>query len=181
MNGSTCPVCRGPVKTTKHGGLAKQYCSLSCRGKAARKRQRQTDIKNNLCVRCGVVPPRPHRRACGKCAKKSQQRELQPKIKERRRHLRRLRRKAVFTHYGGRCACCGEKNPFFLTLDHINNDGGEKRKVLGNRTTWTEAVKLRYPSYLQVLCWNCNLGKFYNGGACPHRIESPGVLIRGSG
>ncbi len=25
------------------------------------------------------------------------------------------------------------------------------------------------PEGFQVLCWNCNLGKYYNGGVCPHR------------
>ena len=34
-----------------------------------------------------------------------------------------------FAVYGGyRCNCCGETERMFLTLDHINNDGGNFRK-----------------------------------------------------
>ena len=32
--------------------------------------------------------------------------------------------------YGGKCVCCGETIPEFLTIDHINNDGNEERKTL---------------------------------------------------
>jgi hypothetical protein len=35
---------------------------------------------------------------------------------------------------GNKCACCGETNPVFLSLDHINNDGYIDRVLHGRRT-----------------------------------------------
>jgi hypothetical protein len=31
--------------------------------------------------------------------------------------------------YGGRCACCGEARPEFLTIDHIYGDGASERRA----------------------------------------------------
>lgn len=69
-------------------------------------------------------------------------------------------------HYGRVCRCCGETEEAFLALDHINNDGGARRKerrvLIG---LW--AKQNDYPPTLQVLCHNCNSAKgFY--GQCPH-------------
>src|ERR1700726_1141623 len=41
------------------------------------------------------------------------------------RERRKVLRSAGFAAYGGAvCACCGEKELAFLTLDHIENNGG---------------------------------------------------------
>lgn len=92
---------------------------------------------------------------------------------------RRELRERVFAAYGGyRCVCCGETEPTFLTLDHINNDGGEFRKrELGRRNAagvFTYAWLLRNgcPPTVQVLCMNCQHGKLMNGGICPHQRTS---------
>lgn len=83
----------------------------------------------------------------------------------------------VFNHYGERCACCGETERTFLTLDHINNDGAEHRRSLGkDRTTspdkvWRAVIKENYPNTFQILCYNCNCGKRDNGGVCPHQAK----------
>jgi len=69
--------------------------------------------------------------------------------------------------YGGRCACCGFDHPWYLTLDHINGDGGEHR-TNGNGAGYAfyrDAIKDFNPSRLQVLCFACNLNKS-NRGAC---------------
>src|SRR3990167_7668757 len=42
----------------------------------------------------------------------------------------------VFSYYSGgeiKCACCGEKEIDFLCIDHINENGSEDRKRLGNK------------------------------------------------
>lgn len=79
----------------------------------------------------------------------------------------------AFRHYGGYiCACCGETEPLFLTLDHVNNDGYVRNKYGGEARSgarlyhWLHAHS--YPEGFQVLCMNCNLGKARNGGICPH-------------
>src|ERR1700690_1237472 len=52
------------------------------------------------------------------------------KVENVRNLDRRKREKdAVFAAYGGYvCACCGEMEKAFLTLDHLNNDGNKHRK-----------------------------------------------------
>lgn len=85
---------------------------------------------------------------------------------------------AVFAAYGGYiCACCGENEHKFLTLDHVNNDGASfRRKIAGNRqaagyTTYRWLARNGFPSGYQVLCMNCNHGKRMNGGICPHQAR----------
>lgn len=86
-------------------------------------------------------------------------------------------RDAVFSAYGGYvCACCGEKEQSFLTLDHIHNNGAnDRQRLAGKRTaagfqTYTKLVKLGFPPGYQVLCMNCNWGK-RKTGVCPHKVR----------
>jgi DNA-directed RNA polymerase subunit RPC12/RpoP len=83
-------------------------------------------------------------------------------------------REDVFAAYGGaRCACCGETERAFLSIDHIDNDGAEQRRNgdYGRSGTafyqWLR--KNGFPPGFQVLCMNCNVGKHRNGGVCPHQ------------
>jgi hypothetical protein len=82
----------------------------------------------------------------------------------------RLReRDKAYDHYGGVCACCGEDERLFLTLDHVNNDGKEHRAKHPGLPMYLIAKAEGYPDDLQLLCYNCNCGKARNGGVCPHR------------
>lgn len=47
-----------------------------------------------------------------------------------RRYYRKLQQQ-VFDHYGNACACCGNTEKNFLTLDHKNNDGASHRRKIG--------------------------------------------------
>ena len=93
---------------------------------------------------------------------------------ERRDEVRRK----VYGHYGDACACCGETEPMFLSLDHTNNDGAEHRRELGydgngkgaSSATLSWLKRNNYPEGFQVLCMNCNHGKARNGGVCPHNV-----------
>lgn len=81
---------------------------------------------------------------------------------------------ACYAWYGGyTCSCCGVTEPRFLTLDHVDNDGAEHRRVLqGNRAgaaLYRWIIKNEFPPKFQVLCYNCNCGKNVNGGVCPHK------------
>lgn len=90
-------------------------------------------------------------------------------------------RDAAFAAYGGyRCACCGETEPKFMTLDHIKNDGAKFRKSVypankrGNTAgyhTYYWLARNKFPAGFQVLCMNCNYGKRMNGGVCPHETR----------
>jgi len=97
---------------------------------------------------------------------------------------------AVFAAYGGyRCACCGETEPLFLGIDHIENNGAEHRKSIfkGDYRSATGIFMYRwlkksgFPPGYQVLCANCNHGKHRNGGICPHqRSEGSTTIPKGS-
>ncbi|QIG58928.1 HNH endonuclease [Gordonia phage AnClar] len=87
-------------------------------------------------------------------------------------------RDELFVRYGGyTCACCGETERAFLSLDHINRDGAAHRRSMskgksntfpGYRTLHADLKRKGWPPVLQVLCHNCNIGRERNGGVCPH-------------
>ena len=87
-----------------------------------------------------------------------------------------LLKNEVFIAYGGWiCACCGETEKLFLTIDHVNNNGSEQRKN-GDYSRSSAAFyrwlrKNKFPDGYQVLCMNCNFGKHHNGGTCPHKVR----------
>ena len=98
--------------------------------------------------------------------------------KERHNKLgkeRLLKRKLlVFTTYSKNppeCACCGEKEFLFLSIDHINGGGNKHRKMTGGTGgdhTYRWLVKNNFPEGFQVLCYNCNQAKGHYG-QCPHK------------
>jgi len=79
----------------------------------------------------------------------------------------------VIAGYGGKCICCEEAEPTFLTLDHISGNGNEDRRQRGNNPTnyYRTLVREGFPPHLRLLCFNCNVGRERNGGVCPHRKE----------
>ncbi len=114
-----------------------------------------------LCISCkeiNIVKLREKRRAHSK------------KRAPKQRQYRYSFREQILTAYGKECACCGETEPQFLALDHINNDGAAHRRELGigaGNVFYAWAIKNNFPSNLQLLCHNCNMAKaFY--GKCPH-------------
>lgn len=129
---------------------------------------RQVELKE--CSKCRLAKPldqfSPHARAkngvhayCKSCRVKDAQ------------NKKEALKKIVYDYYGRECCCCHETEPLFLTLDHINNDGAEHRRTLkGNKilALYQFLIDNDFPSTVQVLCCNCNRGKWLNGGICPH-------------
>lgn len=79
--------------------------------------------------------------------------------------------KIIHDYYGNKCLCCGETNPIFLTLDHIKNNGFRQKRhgrKLGGLALYTWLIINGFPEGYQLLCYNCNCGKFRNKGICPH-------------
>jgi hypothetical protein len=83
-------------------------------------------------------------------------------------------RDETYAAYGGyKCACCGEAEPLFLSVDHVANNGGEHRKREIHARKLVEYLKRRrFPKGYQILCWNCQMGKARNGGICPHKNKA---------
>lgn len=80
-------------------------------------------------------------------------------------------RKETFDAYGGRCACCGEDQLEVLTIDHVNNDGAEHRKITGAGSrfyAWLRKEGFPQDGRFQILCFNCNIAKKIYG-TCPHQ------------
>lgn len=83
---------------------------------------------------------------------------------------RQSQKDAVLDHYGRFCACCGEDEPVFLSLDHVNGDGAAHRREMRKRSgasLYALLIKEGFPAGFQVLCFNCNFAK-RTGNACPH-------------
>lgn len=135
----------------------------------------QGRLLSNLCPRCGKRPPMDNRSHCQICLDYRRNREHkknQQQLREMDRQRDARSKQEVMSHYGAKCACCGEGNLAFLTIDHINGNGSQHRiKVIGIRSggrkfyRWLKAQG--YPSEFQVLCMNCNFAKGHYG-ICPH-------------
>jgi hypothetical protein len=84
----------------------------------------------------------------------------------------RLRDEAIEA-FGGRCACCGETDRAFLTIDHVEGGGTRERKLRNafGRMLYRELKRLGYPTSFRLLCMNCNFGRHLNGGICPHTAK----------
>lgn len=113
--------------------------------------------------------------------KKSWARNRDKKLASRRLSDKRLR-DDVFSKYGGYvCVCCGETMPSMLTLDHVNNDGAKHRKenkaAAAGRGLLLWCIANNFPKTMQVLCYNCNISKYRNGGICEHKLREGSTTI----
>lgn len=84
----------------------------------------------------------------------------------------------IINEYGGACQCCGENEPRFLAIDHINGNGSEHRKEIGIKGGYRFYLWLKENKYpkdnFQLLCMNCNFAKGKNG-TCPHQERKDGT------
>lgn len=151
-------------------------------------RLRLKRLEAGLCCRCGKNPYSPGHGFCAECLEHqkilNRNKRKVVRIHDIERVKEKDRRKRikldVIAHYGGKCACCGETEEFFLSADHVNNDGAAHRKSTfkypgGERKGGTHIYlwikRNNYPPDFQILCHNCNHGKHLNGGICPHQMK----------
>ena len=155
-----------------------------------------TEIK--LCIRCNKNKGAQGRPKCWTCYEKQRSPESIEKRrlntikrsikwqKLNRNHLNIWRKahrfkikQAVIEKYGGKCNCCGELNIGFLTMDHINTDGAARKKENVSEVNIFEHLnnKLVDLETYQVLCYNCNCGRYINNGICPHLEGNLSVKI----
>lgn len=129
--------------------------------------------ENNKCIYCGKNEPSFKRKGCEICLKEKSKKTCSYSKNNRKKinQYNLLIKHHVLEKYGGKCNCCGENEVLFLTIDHINNDGNIERNGIDNYNTISFYLKLKKEEIrndLQVLCWNCNMGKRINFGICPH-------------
>lgn len=120
--------------------------------------------------------------------KRQAQNERMRRIRnENREHYRNVRRQysqrlrdEMIAAYGNKCSCCGETVKAFLTLEHVNDDGAEHRRILktgGGDGILRDLRRRGWPKDgYTTLCWNCNCGRRINGGTCPHKDSSAVTL-----
>jgi hypothetical protein len=95
--------------------------------------------------------------------------EYSDTIKEPTKRYRQKIKLIAIEKYGGKCACCGESEIEFLTIDHVNNDGNIHRKKFKGISIYQWLKNNNYPTDgIQLLCWNCNCAKA-KFGSCPHQ------------
>lgn len=175
--------------------------STSEQERAREKQRRAARMAAGLCGRCGKRAPREGTQLCEECHAYHRQRfqweHSQPEWRDKRRdalrkwvannrahvNQRQCRqiaklREETFDHYGRKCNCCGESNPAFLCLDHVNNDGKQHRLALnapgGGQAVYRDLKRRGWPPIVQTLCWNCNAAKAIYG-ECPHKSSLPNV------
>lgn len=77
------------------------------------------------------------------------------KSREVWRRYKHKRRTRMFDLYGHECSICGFTDKRALTLDHINNNGNEERRTIGESRIMTKAIATHLPGEYRILCMNC--------------------------
>lgn len=84
-------------------------------------------------------------------------------------------KKFIIETLGGKCVCCSENEIVFLTLEHINKDGGAHRRT--KRNIYCEVIREGVPkNRYTVLCMNCNWAE-RNGKTCPHKKSASTSVV----
>lgn len=141
--------------------------------KEARDRHREKTAKKppGTCSRTDCTNPAAQgMTSCEACRARetSYEKRAHSSIQYNARQVRKYLRMRVFNAYGGAaCACCGDDHYEFLTIDHVQGNGAEHRRSIGNVDIYRWLERNSYPAGFRVLCMNCNyaLGKH---GYCPH-------------
>ena len=133
---------------------------------AYRDKIRLSDARDKgLCLSCKARPSRENKTECERC---STRKRLRNKTEYS------FIRKTILARYGGTCRCCGESEPKFLSVDHIDGGGRKHRESTsgtGGTVFYRWIVRNGFPTYLQILCHNCNMAKGMYG-VCPHQEKT---------
>lgn len=90
------------------------------------------------------------------------------------RRNQRKRRETLIDDLGGGCTCCGEAIYEFLQIDHIQDNGAERRREF-NRPSLNTSDLRKHMEELQVLCGSCHNAKSQYG-KCPHQFRLVDML-----
>ena len=103
---------------------------------------------------------------------KSSYRKDLERFREYARDARQRLRLEFIVAYGGKCACCGEKEVAFLTVEHKRRNGKQHRDKYGSSAQILAYLRRRgWPKRdYECLCFNCNRAS-WELGICPHRSK----------
>jgi hypothetical protein len=173
LDAGFCGTC-GKVRIVE--GTICERCA-EIQKKAARVHAKKR-FKQGRCRACGESRAR-GKTLCKKCLERYRERMTKnywdnwEKHNRNRKAIARAQRLRIFENYGGAfCACCGEDEYVFLTIDHIENNGAQHKREIGGsgNILYRWIIQAGFPSGFQVLCWNCNEAKRFLG-RCPHRRD----------
>jgi len=157
MEQKLCKYCQEVLErksnTTKSAWQMKQYCSKKCSGRA-----RYYRFKNDIRIKA-------------KQYRKDNVEIIRLQERESKSKSRYKLKLDILKHYGAYCFCCNETTIEFLSIDHIDGNGNKHRKdnnIKGGVWLYKWLIDNNYPSGFQILCHNCNQGRYINGGICPH-------------
>ena len=160
----------------RHPALSGKIRCIKCQKKELRRNQAeyQRRIRHGLCPECGKNKPAKNHVRCAKClarGKTYHQEHREKRLASCRAWQQRLKLEVMTYYSDGRppsCQCCGEDDLALLVLDHIKNDGKRHRQQVGSLYIYSWLTQHDFPKGFQVLCFNCNMGKQFNGGTeCP--------------
>lgn len=199
-----CELLETPERDNQQPSPMKSKVCTSCKEEKPVTEFYSVKVKGNLylrgrCKKCEHLHTQEYRRARPEWAKSIQKRaydrnpdQFRKKAREsyaknrvarlaQKKSRREEIKKALIYRYSNgtnKCACCGESEYTFLSLDHISNDGAKHRREFGGRSNYDgddyykALLEGEYDINIQVLCMNCNWGKHRNNGVCPHREGS---------
>lgn len=176
----TCSKC-GLTKTIDDFALTGvDYWCLSCRNEYAKslyrkKRESMTDAEWKAYRKRLNEKQKRNRQKRIECMKPKELRAFREKERSGNAERRKQVRHEVYMAYGGYCcACCGESEPAFLSIDHVNNDGAEHKRrenLVTGEQMYRWLKRHGFPPGFQILCMNCQWGKRNNNGVCPHQVR----------
>lgn len=123
----------------------------------------------------------PRCKPCRVIQERAWQKRNPEKIKAKCKRTNARLKLTVFQHYGMECACCGEKDIRFFSIDHINGNGAEHRRDpnIGSGTNmYAWLIRNHFPPGFQTLCYQCNLAKHFNK-FCPHQEFDVMTMVSG--
>lgn len=153
----------------RHDGLSSicKQCNAEVRREIAERRKAEysgSRVETKQCAACGQVKD-----AAAFTTLKSSKDGLRGTCRVCESGAYQKIRWEVLCHYSNgspECACCGETQPEFLSIDHVNGGGNQHRKSF-NLPIYKLLKKEGLPEGYRVLCHNCNQAIGYHG-YCPH-------------
>lgn len=144
----------------KRRGLNRYFTGKPC----SRGHLSDRSARNRACLRCDY-----DRVTANKLEKRRRDPTFRAAATLKKKEWEQRRKREIIAAYGGKCECCGESNPIFLSIDHMNGGGRKHREeVGGGKAFYSWIIQMQFPPGFRILCFNCNFA-VHHLGVCPHK------------